>query len=1136
MDAGRGFFSAPPNAASPGGRARPVSAGTRLRQKPANAAAHQDFFAQLGVDATSRSRTGSSASTSSNHSYSSMTARPASAGWRPPPIGGLGSARATPPPPAPPGALNISSLHRTTTTTTSSFSSGGLSVAGAATFGAPPASPSVSAAAPVPPAPPAAFGKTSSSASTATAPAKPTQLFSMDAEELYSDDGWDCDSPSTVLSNPMEEEGATTAASATDKFAWGDDDAFASPVAKKKVPTMETSSATKFETKVEATVPPPEAAPAAVQSISLPMDSASSALGTQSVSASQMPPQETEASFEHARVESTPPPPPAATSTFFSADPAHSAFETKSVMATEQVASSFEHTQVEAPPPPPPAATPPTLFSAESSTPNAFDTANLALPQTTPTQAYKSSDQQQQDEQWEDNWEQQEKPVAAGSNEAAGTEPVAASAAAAPSTTTIQTDAYVTPPVEITSPGGAAGEFWGEGDEDELFDHDDHADEEWDESIKDQTSSLQDLALRSSDEGRAQAAAPASSSQDASFAFSSQPPAPSASAVKGTPQEESVSVSHEAVGTSDHPVSTPSEETQTTSQEETISPTPGVTQEIEAARPLEPSPLRPPEIQEPAEQLHFVESSQEPKPATSLDAESSPFASAIAEPTSQGNDPNVFPEAPPSVRFLHTPTGTGGPFGRVPSPQANDSTPLQDGFPDAPEPSARDAQQSSLSFEGDEKHEESQASESYAESSVRWNSGAMRPSDRDELAPDEHTDRRDDEPRPNTHHGQSDEEERDSVVSFSGEHSFFPSSGRPSSLYGGSQSSFASHRMYQSSVASTDHDGSSIASFGVSSAGATFGGSERVSEGGAFSDGTVSETPSMVDSSNASTAFGTDFPSVSEGQFSAPGTTIGGSDNASDGGFSDGNASETTSMCDSVNTNPRFVSDFSSSSGHYVTERVDRRDAQEPFAPSAPESDSATAFEQSAPAAATSMFGGDASSADANPFASTPSAFPVAQHSNSAPAAAASTEPSFEHQSGAAAQEENIQSAASLFGATAGADVPNPFSSFGASPAAPAAQATPIEEHELPTSDAGDLFGSGPSSNGFEGSFAQPTQPSYSSSYQTLDQVQFGTMVQGQSFMGRVQAANLLLWRVFASLELQPNWTRRTLRQRWIAV
>ncbi|KAJ8550492.1 hypothetical protein ON010_g10577 [Phytophthora cinnamomi] len=633
-------------------------------------------------------------------------------------------------------------------------------------------------------------------------------------------------------------------------------------------------------------------------------------------------------------------------------------------------------------------------------------------------------------------------------------------------TTMIQTET-ATAPVELSSPGAAAGEFWGDGDEDELFDHDDHADEEWDESIKGQTNLQQNVACSSSEKPNAEPTL-AFPSQDTSFSMSAPPPPPSTS-VMDAPVQEQESMPVPEVGTSAFNYSAPEqvEGVAIASPEESISQSPPV---AEGTTTLESNSLPPPPMEKPAAGFQVTDATQEAKPTASLDAESSPFSSAFAKHASQGDDSNVYPEAPRSARFLHTPTGTGGPFGRVPSPQGNENSNFQSEFSSVTDSATHDVQQtaqSSLAFEGDDKAE---TSDSYTESSVRWDAGSVHAG---AMSSEEHSGHH------STRQGQSDEEERDSVVSFSGENSFFPSAGRPSSLYGGSQSSFASHRMYQSSVASTDHDGSSIASFGVSSAGATFGGSERVSEGGAFSDGTVSETPSMVDSSNASTAFGTDFPSVSEGQFSAPGTTIGGSDNASDGGFSDGNASETTSMCESVSTNPRFVSEFSSSSGHYVTEAVGRRNMQEPFASSTPEPESA--FGDSEPAPAASMFGGDDSSADANPFASAPSAFPPSHQATTVPPAATSA-------SDNAVQEEGVQSAASLFGATAGADVPNPFSSFGAAPAATVEEAKPIAEHELPTSDAGDLFSSGSASTGFESSFAQPAQKSYGSSYQAGDQ------------------------------------------------
>ncbi|KAG2777329.1 hypothetical protein Pcac1_g12157 [Phytophthora cactorum] len=1091
MDEGRGFFSAaagstpstgaPPGVGNAGAtRARPVSAGTRLRQKPANAAAHQDFFASLGIDNASRSRAGSSASTSSNRSYSSMTMRPASAsaqgsstGWRPPPIGGLGSQRATPPPPMPPvGSLSIAGVNRSVATTTTSsmmtsISGGGLSVAGVASM-----------AVSTPPVPITASSSveaiTTVSTTTTTTGSKPTQLFSMeDAEDLYSDDGWNCDSPSTVLSNPTDEAetkatttapvlaAAAAAEAPVDEFAWGDDDdAFASPVARTtapptqpppfEMPATEAPAASALEAKVETTMPPP---PRALHAASFLAESSRNEFETKSFNATQMSSQETKSPFEHAQVQSAPPPPAAVPSTSFSSEVTPTAFETKSYTAAQappqEARSSFDHAFDETTLPAP-AATLPTAFSTEA-THSTFETKSFSVNEAPtytapPVAASIPNESRQQDEQWEEDWDQHE-PVEEGSHamETSEITTISTMSTTTTTTTTIQTDTFVTAPVELASPGGAAGEFWSGGDEDELFDHDDHADEEWDETIKDQTSSVP--------------AASAFSGQNTSFSL---PPPPLFAAESPTKQEEALPVAQEAIA-SNYSAPGYSEEAKLSSQEDMIAE---AIQETVAA-----PPVTPPKVQG-AVQLHYAESSLESTPATSLDTENPPFSSAIAQSVTQDSDPNVFPEAPRSARLLHTPTGTGGPFGRVPSPQGNDNSGFQDEFSGAAASTAHGAQQShhsSMAFTDGEKAEDQ---ESYADSSVRWDVGSLHSGRHGQLSSEEQVNEREGESHHDTRQGQSDEEERDSVVSFSGENSFFPSAGRPSSLYGGSQSSFASHRMYQSSVASTDHEGSSIASFGVSSAGATFGGSERVSEGGAFSDGTVSETPSMVDSSNASTAFGTDFPSVSEGQFSAPGTTIGGSDNASDGGFSDGNASEATSMCESVNTNPRFVSEFSASSGHYVTQTIEHREVQESFASSAPDSDAVAAFGESEPAAAPSMFGND-TSADANPFASSPSAFP-SQHPTSAPPAAL-TGSSFDHQSGDAAQEESFQSAASLFGATAGADVPNPFSSFGASPAAPTVEAKPIEEHELPTSDAGDLFGSGPTS-----AFGQPVQHSNS--------------------------------------------------------
>ncbi|EEY61619.1 COPII coat assembly protein SEC16, putative [Phytophthora infestans T30-4] len=1081
MDGSRGFFSAagstpsagaPPGAINAGStRARPVSAGTRLRQKPANAAAHQDFFASLGIDNASRSRAGSNASTSSNRSYSSMTMRPVSAsgqgsttslssGWRPPPIGGLGSQRVTPPPPMPSvGSLSITGVNRSVTTTstsssTMSISGGGLGVTGVA-------SAAVSAnTAPVT----ASFNaKSSRTTNSTTTGSKPTQLFSMeDAEDLYSDDGWKCDSPSAVLSNPADETetkemttatvlaaaAAAAAEAPVDEFAWGDDDdAFASPVPKTKtsptqppafeIPATEASTASTFETKGETAMalPPP--------ATSFLTEPATGVFESTSFHAAQMPSLEKKSQFEHAQVQSSFAPPAAVPQTSLSTEETHPTFETKSYtnmqVPPQDARSPFEHVHAQAPPPLLDVTSPSTLFPTESAQsvfqPNSLTATEDLTHTAPPATASTAGESYQQDEQWEEDWGQHEESVAKGSHALETREVTTISTLATTTTTTtnIQTDTLVKAPVELASPGGAAGEFWGDGDEDELFDHDDHADEDWDETVKGQTAAVQHV--------HGESAASAFSGQDTSFSLPSQPPPPLSTPVaESPPKQETLPLeAQKTVFASEYPAS---EATQIATQEEIVS-------DVAA------SPVTPSKLQEEPPRLHSAERSFEAKPATSLDTETSPFSNAIATTGSQDSDPNVFPEAPRSARFLHTPTGTGGSFGRLPSPQGDGNSGFQDEFSGAAAHGDDQTQHNSMAFTDGERAE---GQDSYENSGVRWDAGSLRSGGHDQ--------QHEGESHRDTRQGQSDEEERDSVVSFSGENSFFPSAGRPSSLYGGSQSSFASHRMYQSSVASTDHDGSSsIASFGVSSAGATFGGSEHVSEGGAFSDGTVSETPSMVDSSNASTAFGTDYPSVSEGQFSAPGTTIGGSDNGSDGGFSDGNASEATSMCESVNTNPRLVSEFNSTRGHYVTESIERREVQEPFASSAPDSDPVAAFGESEPATASSMFGND-SSADANPFSSSPSTFPPSQHATRAPPAA-STDSSFDHQDGDAIKDESVESAASLFGATAGADVPNPFSSFGASPAAPPAETKPTEEHELQSSDAGDLFGSGPSTSAF---------------------------------------------------------------------
>ncbi|KAG6611026.1 putative COPII coat assembly protein SEC16 [Phytophthora cinnamomi] len=471
MDAARGggFFSAP--GAGGATRARPVSAGTRVRPKP-SAAASQDFFASLGIDATSRGRTGSSASSSSSRSYSSMSTsvRPASAsgaslsaGWRPPPIGGLGGPRAPPPAPSA-GALRVAGVQRAAPTTTASTTT----VTTTATTTAATTAATTTAATTTAATSAAAAAATAAAAAASSAGNKPAQLFSMeDAEDLYSEDGWGCDSPSAVLSNPERDDtaaGASSAAAAAaapalaaaaaaaaeapeDEFAWGDDDdAFASPVAKAAAPStmpppvqLETSAASAFETKTELTEPtPPQAAGYSAA------ESSSSAFEATSFIMTQPPPQETKAVFGHAQGEAAMPPPPAAVAapaTSFPVEAGHSSFQT----------ASFAAAQV-----PPPAAS---AVAAEV----------------------------QQEEQWDEDWDQHQGTGGTAAESETTIESTITSMASVTTTTTtttmIQTET-ATAPVELSSPGAAAGEFWGDGDEDELFDHDDHADEEWDESIK----------------------------------------------------------------------------------------------------------------------------------------------------------------------------------------------------------------------------------------------------------------------------------------------------------------------------------------------------------------------------------------------------------------------------------------------------------------------------------------------------------------------------------------------------------------------------------------------------------------------------------------------------------------------------
>ncbi|TDH68162.1 hypothetical protein CCR75_008986 [Bremia lactucae] len=1022
MDGSRGYFSAAAgstpateahaeNSVSESTSTRPASTGSRLRQKPVSAAPNENFFASLGITNASRGNSASSVSKNysqtTKHYVSNTASRSSTSSWTPPPIGGLGSQRSIPPSIGSlgiPGSRTTSTTKSTTNSMTTDPSSKDTNQTKSATV-----EPILLAA---------------SSSTNLAARSKPTQLFSMDdAEDLYSDDGWDCDSPSTVLSGSMDDAtasvttGTPMAAAAAqvqkEEFSWGDDDdLFASPVATPMAPHAHLPLCTTSSSAGEVNDPNKLISPLHVRDVA---ESLSVASGNFEVEKESGKAQVT--SLPPAAVPSTPP-----------------TYGTKS--ATSQLLSPIETRSVLEHTP-----TAKTAFAAMQSSFLAHKPTEQSAFKTRSdrrSEAMTCTESHQQDE----DWHHQEKVVENLSeegkvNEAASSGLIMSDTA----TMTVQTDALMAPPVELTSP---AGDFWNE--EDALFDHDDHAKDDWNETVED--SSYRTFAA----ESHGNTAYPDFSSHDNSFALPTKQEVTKSAAVfdhSGSQYQEKKEIGRQDDVTG----------------QDTIAMSPSQTHQQSA-------------------QLHYSERKPELKPATYMDTGSPPFSTTRTKSQKQIS----VTEVPRAARFLHTPTGTGGAFGRVPSPHGNDTFDFRgdsSGAALSTEHEEKSTQHDTMtSTDGSEDDSRLGSRESYTHSSVKWNDRSTQSYEQNQAPFEEQANSRCIGSRLYTRQGQSDEEERDSVVSFSGENSFFPSAGRPSSLYGGSQSSFASHRMNQSSVASTDHDGSSIASFGVSSAGATFGGSEHISESGAYSDGSISETPSMVNSSNASTAFGTDFPSASEGQFSAPGTTIGGSDNASDEEFSDDNASETTSINENMSANLRSASEYGASSMQYNSETIASRDAQEPFAESAPNTNLVTKFEESKSAALSSVYGSPDNSNDEKPCASSSGLFSTSQQAVSGPVAASSIPSGVTHQLGGITQEEIFPSAASLFGATTGADIPNPFSAFSAS----ANITKPSDAPELPTLNVENLVTAGSSTSFFESPHATSVKHSHSSGHQVLNQ------------------------------------------------
>lgn len=217
-------------------------------------------------------------------------------------------------------------------------------------------------------------------------------------------------------------------------------------------------------------------------------------------------------------------------------------------------------------------------FSVETAH-NPFETTSFGAAQAPPPAASAVSTEVQQEEQWEEDWDQHDgAEVAAAAESKATIESTVTSTTSitTTTTTTIQTEA-VAAPVELTSPGADAGEFWGDGDEDELFDHDDHADEEWDESIKGQANAQQDMPLTSS-ENPSPKPAQAFPGQETSFSMPAPPPPQPSTPVVEAPayEQQSVPLPEVAASAFNYSVAGHVEEAAAPSHEESIGQSPPV--------------------------------------------------------------------------------------------------------------------------------------------------------------------------------------------------------------------------------------------------------------------------------------------------------------------------------------------------------------------------------------------------------------------------------------------------------------------------------------------------------------------------------------------------------------------------------
>lgn len=817
-----------------------------------------------------------------------------------------------------------------------------------------------------------------------------------DADDMFEDDGWGCDSPSTVLSNPMEEAESAEAQSAVkednDEFGWAEDD-FAM------------------------------------------VDAALAAQPEKSGSA------EPEHGFDASA----------------KANAASAAFSTSSVSTTPSPSAGS------------------TSYAAKS-VEQSWSTSRPSLSTATDSKHADDSFTGQQAEV-------HEVPVFAESK----TEESRADDNAATDFPKAAAEEFEIPAAEAVTAVAAAGDFWNDDDDDEgLFDHDDHANEEWNETI------------RGADEEPVVDKPP----QDHD-AFTTPPPVEPASTsfmAAAPPLASDESTSHEG---SAH------QTTEAVSATEEISPP--------AFRGVEQYSSSEFESRSYIESSSVDNAGYDAAPQQQWDNQRPPVAGVLDSTMSEtsGVNDNAAEQAHgdssvTSVSGDNVEDGSGSAFTASASYSEEHSTHFEHhshGVSFADEMySANSAHEQASSTGLVEEHSiaasttdydhaeassaaetaEYECNEFFAKSGVSWESEAVREGGADNSRVEEQSIEASATTPGKTldsedHHGKTDgndEYRGDSVSFFSG----VGSNGGGQSLASfsevssrlppyGYQSSFGGPGSEASSTEPglRDMDGSSIRSYGVSSAGATFGGSERVSEG-PFSDGTASETPSIVDSSNASTAFGTDFPSVSEGQFSAPGTTFGGSDNVSDQ-FSDGNASETTSVSESTtHTTTRFVSEYQPSTGHYVTETIAESTSSSPFPDDSIDECASRGFESTEVTTTTSVSSLFEPTADTTEYSQASLSFShdrESSHAQYAPPSAPPTDTAEVQDDRPLTTEASteIQSADALFGSSS-ADEPSPFSSFGGGPA-PSNTPKMVVEHELPTSDASDLFGSSaPSGNG----------------------------------------------------------------------